>query len=65
MLSFTDKGDKKGNYIGQFLNQRMDLLHDSDIEINVEDARNYNVMSMLLGEVKPDVIVQLAASISC
>ena len=25
----------------------MDLLHDEGIEINVEDARNYNAMSRL------------------
>ncbi len=61
MLSFTDKEIKNRKLYWSILNQRMDLLHDIDIEINVEDARNYNVMSMLLGEVKPDVIVQLAA----
>ncbi len=39
----------------------MDLLHEKNIEINIEDARNYNAMSMLLGNQKPDIIVQLAA----
>ena len=43
------------------LNQRVDLLHEKNIEINVEDGRNYNALSMLVGPYKPDIIIQLAA----
>jgi len=39
----------------------MDLLHEKGMEINVEDARNYNAMCMLIDKQKPDVIVHLAA----
>jgi nucleoside-diphosphate-sugar epimerase len=39
----------------------MDLLCENDVEINIEDARNYNALSMLMGKHKPDVIIQLAA----
>ena len=61
ILSFTDSEIKNRKLYWSILNQRMDLLHENDIQINIEDARNYNAMSMLLGKEKPDVIVQLAA----
>ena len=61
MLSFTDSEIKSRKLYWSILNQRMDLLYENDIEINVEDARNYNAMSMLVGQHKPDVIIQLAA----
>lgn len=61
MLSFTDSEIKNRKLYWSILNQRIDLLHDSDININIEDGRNYNAMCMLLGKVKPDVIIQLAA----
>ena len=61
MLSFTDKEIKNRKLYWTILNERMDLLHSNDIEINVEDARNYNSLSMLLSKIKPDVIIQLAA----
>ena len=61
MLSFTDSDIKNRKLYWSILNQRMDLLHENDIQINIEDARNYNAMSMLLGKYKPDTIIQLAA----
>jgi nucleoside-diphosphate-sugar epimerase len=61
MLSFTDSEIKNRKLYWSILNQRMDLLHENDIQINIEDARNYNAMCMLLDKVKPDVIIQLAA----
>jgi len=61
MLSFTDSEIKNRKLYWSILNQRMDMLHENDIQINIEDARNYNAMSMLLGKEKPDVIIQLAA----
>jgi nucleoside-diphosphate-sugar epimerase len=61
ILSFTDNEINNRKLYWAILNQRMDLLHESGIEINVEDARNYNAMSMLINRYSPDVIVQLAA----
>ena len=61
MLSFTDSEIKNRNLYWSILNQRIDLLHDYNIEINIEDARNYNAMSMLISDYVPDVIIQLAA----
>jgi nucleoside-diphosphate-sugar epimerase len=61
ILSFTDGEIKNRKLYSSILNQRMDLMHDNNIEINIEDAREYNSMSMLLGKYRPDVIIQLAA----
>jgi len=61
LLSFTDKEIVNRKLYWSILNQRMDFIHNNDIEINIEDARNYNAMSMLIGKYKPDVIIQLAA----
>ena len=61
ILSFTDSEIKNRKLYWSILNQRMDLMHENNIEINIEDARNYDAMSILLGKYKPDVIIQLAA----
>ena len=61
ILSFTDSEIKNRKLYSSILNQRMDLLHDNDVEISIEDARDYNSMSILLGKYNPDVIIQLAA----
>jgi len=61
MLSFTDREIKNRNLYWSILNQRIDLLNENDIQMNIEDARNYNALSMLLGQIQPDVIIQLAA----
>ena len=61
MLSFTDSEINNRKLYWSILNERIDLLHLAEININVEDARNYNLMSLLLNKVKPDVIIQLAA----
>jgi len=61
ILSFTDSEVKNRKLYSSILNQRMDLMHDNDVEINIEDAREYNSMSLLLGKYNPDVIIQLAA----
>jgi len=61
ILSFTDIDIKNRNLYWGILNERIELLHNNGIEINVEDARDYNALSMLLKEADPDVIIQLAA----
>jgi nucleoside-diphosphate-sugar epimerase len=61
ILSFTDGEIKNRKLYTSILNQRMDLIHDNEIEISIEDARDYNSMSILLGKYNPDVIIQLAA----
>ncbi len=43
------------------INERIDLLRASGIPLHVLDARDYHALSRSLAEVKPHVIVQLAA----
>ena len=61
ILSFTNQNIKNRNIYWSMLNRRLDLLHENRIEVNIEDARNYNSMSMILDKFKPDTIIQLAA----
>ena len=61
ILSFTDSEVTNRKLYSSILNQRLDLIHDNDVEINIEDAREYNSMCLLLGKYKPEVIIQLAA----
>jgi len=61
MLSFTDSEIKNRKLYWSILNQRIDLLHENGIVLNVEDARNYHALTKLVGLHKPDVIIQLAA----
>ena len=62
VLSFTDSDIKNHKLYRNILNQRLDLLHENDIEVNIEDARDYNALSRMLGSFcKPDIIIHLAA----
>ena len=61
MLSFTDSEIKNRKLYWAILNQRIELLHDNDIQINIEDARNYSAMTRLVNLHNPDVIIHLAA----
>ena len=61
MLSFTDSEIKNRKLYWAILNQRIELLHENDIQINIEDARNYSAMTRLVNLHNPDVIIHLAA----
>jgi nucleoside-diphosphate-sugar epimerase len=43
------------------LNERLSLIRNSGITLHMQDARDYHALSRILGEIQPDVIVQLAA----
>ena len=45
----------------QILNQRLDLLRDAKIPLHPVDARDYQVLSRILEQIKPQVIIHLAA----
>ncbi|MFA4903571.1 MAG: NAD(P)-dependent oxidoreductase [Desulfobaccales bacterium] len=45
----------------QILNQRMELLRAAGIQVFIQDARNYFKLSNILNQIKPEVIVHLAA----
>jgi len=43
------------------LNERIHLLREAEVPLYVEDARDYQRLSMLLGKLNPDAVVLLAA----
>jgi len=61
MLSFTSNQITNRDLYWSILNERMDLLREYDININIEDARDYHILTRVLHLIKPDVIIQLAA----
>lgn len=45
----------------RMLNQRLDLLRAASIPLHPQDARDYHALSRILSEIRPNVIVHLAA----
>lgn len=45
----------------KIINSRLDLLEKNDVELKILDARDYHIVSKLIDELKPDIIVHLAA----
>jgi nucleoside-diphosphate-sugar epimerase len=43
------------------INERLGLLRNAEIPLHVIDARDYQLLSRTLAEIKPDAVVQLAA----
>jgi nucleoside-diphosphate-sugar epimerase len=43
------------------INERLELLRSAEIPLFVEDARDYHRLSLLFGQLKPQVVVLLAA----
>ncbi len=43
------------------INQRLDLLRQAGIPLIVQDARDYQVLTRLMTELKPEIVVHLAA----
>lgn len=43
------------------LNERLDLLRAAGVPLHPQDARDYHALSRILADIKPQVIVQLAA----
>ena len=63
LLSFASAHTNGGNrelYL-RMLNQRLDLLREADIPLHPLDARDYHLLSRTCTEIKPQVVVQLAA----
>jgi nucleoside-diphosphate-sugar epimerase len=57
----SSKESQNKDFYLHLLSQRLDLLRKSQIPLIVKDARDYNALSNAITEVKPDVIVHLAA----
>ena len=47
-------------YIG-FINERLELIRNSMIPINITDARDYHLLTKEIENINPDVIIHLAA----
>ena len=45
----------------KIINSRLDLLEKYDVELKVLDARDYHVVTRLIADLKPDIIIHLAA----
>ena len=45
----------------KIIHQRLSLLHEAGIPIDVQDARDYDALSRTLNRINPDVILHLAA----
>lgn len=45
----------------KYINQRLELIKKSGVPLYVEDARDYNKVSKVIAETKPQVVVLLAA----
>ena len=63
LLSFASSNydEENRDLYYRIINQRLDLLREADIPINVQDARDYNALCHLLTEINPEVIIHLAA----
>ena len=60
LYSLKEIGDNSSLY-KSILNNRLDILKKNNIELIIQDARDYNALSRLLGDIKPDKIIHLAA----
>ncbi len=60
LYSLKEIGQNSSLY-KSILNNRLDILKKNNIELIIQDARDYNALSRLLGDIKPDIIVHLAA----
>ena len=43
------------------INQRINLMNTAHIPLHIQDARDYNALSIILSKIKPEVIIHLAA----
>lgn len=45
----------------KMINERLDLIRSANIALHLQDARDYHAVSHLISNIKPDVVIQLAA----
>ncbi len=63
LLTFSSNSNAVANrelYI-DILNERLELLRNAKVPMYFQDARDYHALSPLLNELKPQVVVQMAA----
>jgi nucleoside-diphosphate-sugar epimerase len=61
ILTFTGDDIKNKNLYNSILNNRIDLLKKANVDLLIQDAREYHAMSRLIEKIQPDIIIHLAA----
>ena len=61
ILSFTDHEVKNKKLYSSILNNRIDLINGENINLTIQDARDYHAISKLYDNIDPDIIIHLAA----
>mgnify|MGYP001437300757 CR=1 FL=1 len=61
ILSFTDTDIVNKKLYRAILNNRIEMLSENDINLIVQDARDYHAICKLYDEIDPDIIIHLAA----
>ena len=61
LLSFTDSEINNKNLYRSILNNRIDIINSKKINFFVQDCRDYFAICKLYDQIKPDIIIHLAA----
>ena len=61
LLSFASNDVPHRDLYLRMLNQRLDLLRDAGVPLHPLDARDYHILSRVIDQLKPQVIIHLAA----
>lgn len=61
LLSFQDSNIVNKDLYRKVLNNRLDLLNQLDINLFVQDVRDYHLLSKTIDQVDPEIVVHLAA----
>tara|TARA_B100000886_G_scaffold303975_1_gene234917 strand:+ start:3723 stop:4739 length:1017 start_codon:yes stop_codon:yes gene_type:complete len=61
LYSFKSEEVENKDLYKSILRNRIDLISKNDINLHIQDARNYNSLSQYLGSINPDIIIMLAA----
>ena len=61
ILSFADKEVKNKRLYSSILQNRIEILNEENIQLIIQDARDYHAVSKIYDDVKADIIIHLAA----
>ena len=61
ILSFVDNDVKNKKLYSSILQNRIEILNKKDIQLIIQDARDYHSISKIYNDINPDIIIHLAA----
>jgi len=61
ILSFVDNEIKNKKLYSSILQNRIEILKKNDIQLIIQDARDYHAISKIYNDINPDIIIHLAA----